>query len=154
MVTILELLSGIKPDWATTLPIPPSSNQMYMPIATKGRSRVITTKVYKTWKNCIQFYDWRESVFLHRVFVTLEIRPGPGLKEKTDSNNYAKPTIDALVNNGILIDDSKKYLAGELSYFGETHPHGDGVVVIRVYPESVLNGVEKSKDLFDGEAVQ
>ncbi len=153
-MTILELLSGIKPDWQIKLPMPPSTNTLYLPIATKGRSRMVTSAHYKKWKTCVAFMDWIESVLTYRVFITIEIQPGPGFNDRSDSNNFAKAPIDSLVANGVLVDDCKKYVAGELSFFGDPYPNGDGIVIVRVYPEAILNGIEKPKDLFEDGAMQ
>lgn len=151
-MTILDLLG--EPEWSIVLPMPPSTNQLFMPMATKGRSRFVTSPLYRDWKNSVAFLSWRESAFLSRKFIAVEVCPGPDFNDSSDSDNFLKAPIDALVNNGVLINDSKKYVVASMAYWGQSHPVGKGVVVVKAFPESIFNGKESEKFLFDENEVQ
>lgn len=151
-MTILDLLG--EPEWSIILPMPPSTNQLSIPVATRGRSRFVTSPIYRDWKLQTAFLPWPESSFLSRKFIGVEIRTGPDFNNAGDCDNLIKPVIDALVNNGALIDDSRKYVCAALGWWGPSHPIGKGVVRACVYPEKVFNGVEDPKELFDFDAVQ
>lgn len=151
-MTILDLLG--EPEWSIVLPMPPSTNQLSIPVATRGRSRFVTSPVYREWKNTVAFLSWRESAFFSRKFIAVEIRTGPDFNDAGDCDNLVKAPVDALVNNGVLINDSRKYVVAAMGYWGPEHPIGKGVVEVKVYPESLFNGKESEKFLFDEDSVQ
>ena len=147
---ILDLLSPGK-LWEIILPVPPSTNALYMPIANRGRSRMVITKEYKQWRKTLDLLEWGDpQIFPHKVFIVLEIRPGPTLSDRADADNLAKAPVDALVRHQILVDDNRDYVRGVLSYFGNpVDSQGDGFAVVSLYHESVLNGKLSDPGLFE-----
>lgn len=150
---ILDLLGN--PICSITLPMPPSTNRAYMPIPAKKKkdgtwsgSRVISTPEHRAWKTKVSLLEW-PAMIPNRVFIVMEIQPGPDFNNSGDSDNLLKSPIDALVNNGVLVDDSKDHVAGCAGYFGSSVSRGVGRVVVRIFNEEVLNGKKPPKTLFD-----
>lgn len=151
-MTILDLLG--EPEWSIVLPMPLSVNQLSIPVATRGRSRFVTSPDHRVWKTAVSFLSWRESCFIDRKFLVLRVFPGPDMSDKSDVDNLLKSPIDALVSNGVLIDDSKKHVVGCMAFWAGDHPVGKGIAQMDVYPEKILNGKEPDKGLFDEGHVQ
>jgi hypothetical protein len=86
---ILDILGT--PLWSITMPIPPSTNSLFMPVATKGRSRMVITKEYREWRKSLDLIEWKDApIFTHKVFIVVEVRPGPTLSDKADADNFAE----------------------------------------------------------------
>ena len=83
------------------LPFPPSVNDMYV----KGR---IISDDYRAWieEAGYRLNRQKPQLFQPRCVVTIDL----DMKHRGDCDNRAKPVLDALVKNGILKDDSKKYV--------------------------------------------
>jgi len=148
MTTLLSILPA--PIWSILFPVPPSSNKMFFPVATRGRSRMVISPEYKKWRECLAFLDWDPcDPFRHKVFLVLEIQSGQSLI-KADCDNLIKAPIDALVRHGILIDDDRDIVRGAMSYFGAaSDTPGDGFIRVSIYHESILNGLTSPPELFD-----
>lgn len=141
---ILEALSKANPIWSITLPVPTPNNQMYLPVGGKGkgRSRVIISPAYRLWRDSLNLLEWDSPTIDGRVFIEIEIRPGAGMTDKSDSDGFIKASIDALVRHGVLMDDNRKYVVGSMCYFGRQalNCFHEGYVEIRIYQEEVLSG--------------
>lgn len=146
---IISLIKSWKPEFEIILPMPPSTNKLYMPVANRGRSRMVTTKDYRAWQTEVSLLEWTEEILLDRKFVSLEIQCGPDFRDSGDCDNLLKAPIDSLVKNGVIVNDSKEYVAGCISFFGESVNRGVGRVVMSIYPEELLNGKKKPRTLFD-----
>ena len=134
------------------MPVPPSTNSLFMPVATRGRSRMVITKEYKNWRRSLDLIEWKEApIFNYKLFIVIEIKPGPTLSDKADADNLAKAPVDALVRHQVLVDDNRDFVRGVLTYFGgPVDSQGDGFAIVSLFGEWVLNGKEPPPALFDG----
>lgn len=91
------------------LPLGPTTNKMYMPVATRGKSRFVRTREYKAWQNMVDMIDTMEGnkpaalpigSIENPVGVVIVVHGSD-----VDTDNCAKAHIDYLVRNGILSDD-------------------------------------------------
>ena len=134
------------------MPVPPSTNSLFMPVANKGRSRMVITKEYRQWRKMLDLLEWNQApIFTNKVFIVIEIKPGPTLSDRADADNLAKAPVDALVRHQVLVDDNRDFVRGVLTYFGgPVDSQGDGFAVVSIFGEWVLNGKEPAPALFDG----
>jgi Holliday junction resolvase RusA-like endonuclease len=147
---ILDILGT--PLWSITMPIPPSTNSLFMPVATRGRSRMVITKEYREWRKSLDLIEWKDApIFTHKVFIVVEVRPGPSLSDKADADNLAKAPVDALVRHQVLVDDNRDYVRGVMTYFGgPIDSQAEGFAIVSIFGEWVLNGKHQEPALFDG----
>lgn len=97
------------------LPFPPSVNAMFLNSPNlRGRGR-IPSPDYKAWKAmCARaIKDQHVPPFVGRAVVKIDLDD----RRQGDGDNRVKPVLDALVDNGILAGDSKKYVAGHECYW-------------------------------------
>lgn len=91
------------------LPLGPTTNKMYMPVATRGKSRFVRTKEYKAWQNMVDMIDTMEGNTPAALPIgSIEKPVGVVIVvhgSDVDTDNCAKAHIDYLVRNGILSDD-------------------------------------------------
>jgi crossover junction endodeoxyribonuclease RusA len=83
------------------LPFPPSVNDMYI----RGR---ILSEDYRIWRLAAHAALRKQGakLFQPRAMVKIDL----DMKRKGDCDNRAKPVLDALVNAGVLKNDSKTYV--------------------------------------------
>lgn len=83
-----------------TLPVPPSTNQMYL----KGR---IKSPAYRQWeKDALWTIKVADGGMTFDVPVSIAIRVP--YNHRRDLDNYLKVTIDALDTAGVIFDDNMK----------------------------------------------
>ena len=90
------------------VPIPPSANEMLMPLKTKtGRVFMAKTTKYKHWIEAagMLMRVGMERVVTMPVSVRVEIRGGDGFPLRRDLDNCLKPMIDSLRAALILPND-------------------------------------------------
>lgn len=130
------------PIWSMTVPMPTSNNRMYLPVSNRGgkASRVIISPEYRMWRDSLNLLEWKLPKVEGRVFVGIEIRGGAGLTDKSDVDGFVKSSIDALVRHGVIQDDNRKYVAGQICYFGRPalNCFHEGYAELSIYPETVL----------------
>jgi Holliday junction resolvase len=91
------------------LPLPPSANNMFVNVRGKGRVR---SENYKSWSRTagLLIRAQRPGRFDVPVRVRIEVNHPRGLG--FDIDNRIKAILDALVQYGLLIDDSAKWVRG------------------------------------------
>lgn len=115
------------------LPFPPSTNGLFAHGYVNGKVRRFPTKQYKAWRRAavIIVRSHRLKQFREPVVIKLELTPRDA--RPRDADNYAKPVLDALVEAGLLIDDSNRYVREVRPCWCEPNATYVGVVVtIRV----------------------
>lgn len=95
---------------AIDLPKPLSTNRLFR---NKGRGRVCTQE-YNTWKwHAMERISKQKPIPKPNGPVRILFAVGEtGLRSNIDGDNCLKCLLDALVDNGILTDDSRKYVRG------------------------------------------
>lgn len=88
-----------------TLPIPPSVNHAYWNAPRRGR---VKTKAYREWR---KEAGWEINIqkpgkVLGLVVIDYRVSPVFHVKRKRDLDNFLKPLSDALVDLGLIEDDS------------------------------------------------
>lgn len=85
------------------LPWPPTVNSLW-----RNLGRTVLSKRGRLWKQAAQMellsQERPREPFQGPVWVTIELRPPD--RRRRDLDNHAKAVLDALVDAGILIDDS------------------------------------------------
>lgn len=115
---------------SVTLPMPPSTNNLFATVIVKGKLRRIRSKKYDAWCN--------EANWLVRIAAAAKQIEGPyslqlwakRTTKRRDLDNLAKPICDALVKGGAIADDS---LAETIAMSWSDLPSLDGVLV-HVHP--------------------
>lgn len=120
------------------LPFPPSLNNAFAHGIVRGRVRRFPTKIYKQWRRdaVIIIRSQRLKQFAEPVVIKLELTPGD--RRARDADNYCKPVLDALVEAGLLIDDSNRYVRAVIPYWMNPHAKSGVTVSIRHAKEEPL----------------
>ncbi len=87
------------------LPFPPTTNNLYAN-SSGGRGR-FPTKSYKAWRERAAVAIRRQAPVPIKGAVTLNIQLGRPDRRTRDLSNYIKALEDALVQHGLIEDDSK-----------------------------------------------
>ena len=116
-------------DVSFFLPFPPSTNGLFAHGYVKGKVRRFPTKQYKDWRRqaVIIVRSQRLPLFREPVVIKLALRPRDS--RRRDADNYAKPCLDALVEAGLLIDDSNQYVRAVIPHWCEPDARHAGVIV-------------------------
>ena len=96
------------------LPIPPSTNNLFINIA--GRGRVISGE-YQRWRAAATDSLWQQKTKCFDVPVSITITVED--KGRRDVDNFAKGICDFLVTHKIIEDDSRKYVRRLTIQFGD-----------------------------------
>jgi len=155
----IEKMTTLSPDptlslWSVTLPIPPSQNKLWIPVAIRGRSRLVTSPEYKVWRNSLNLVEFKTApIFFEPVAVVIDLIPGKDLCANSDIDNFFKAPIDALVRHGVIVDDSIKYIHHVQSTLRpSTDNRGQGVMEINIYHAFMWTGQNiQQRYLFDRE---
>ena len=86
------------------LPFPPTTNNLYANAA-RGRGR-FPTKSYKVWRERAGVAIRRQAPVPIKGAVMLNIELGRPDRRRRDLSNYIKALEDALVQHGLIEDDS------------------------------------------------
>lgn len=115
---------------AFTLPLPPSTNNLYVNVRGQGR---VPSKQYTAWQKAAAMQVPKDCHLLPSTFaVELAIEAGRDWNWRGDIANREKAVIDLLVKRGVLLDDNSKYLR-ELRVTLTEHPdREDSRVVVRL----------------------
>lgn len=96
-----------KGGWVCELPLCPSSNGLFFN-RIGGRTR---TGQYNEWiERAAPLVRAMPKITAYPVSITLTIRGRRGFPVTSDAANREKAATDLLVEEGILIDDSRKYV--------------------------------------------
>lgn len=92
------------------VPFPPSSNMCY-PTITKGKKTIrVKSKRLKDW--LLSCADHSNIEPFNKCFITYRIFfPDDAIR---DGQSYMKPTLDYIVSQGILEDDNRRIVKGEM----------------------------------------
>ena len=109
------------------LPFPPSTNGLFSQRLIRGRVIRIPATRYTKWKKEAK----RHLVGFKQIagIVRLKLELTPPNKLARDADNYNKAVIDALVQNGILEDDSSAFVRSVMAEWNEPCAKTQGVVV-------------------------
>lgn len=99
-------------EFQVTLPIPPSTNALFLETGNPKCPRVKTPE-YKAWL-AVAVHKLRAAGARVRCPVRIQIFivAGKGFSESRDLDNVAKPVCDSLVTAGIIPGDSVKHVKG------------------------------------------
>jgi len=88
---------------------PYSANQMYVPIA---RGKMVKNAKYRKWieENSKILLNGIDKPTEFPVLIDILITANHNWSLKHDPDNCVKPVLDLLVSNGILPDDTNKYV--------------------------------------------
>lgn len=105
----LRIAEARSPEARIVLSMPPSTNNMFVNVAGKGR---VKSKEYVSWSRTAAMVIMAQRVrkFTVPVRIKIEVNNPRGLG--FDLDNRIKAIQDALVTSGILIDDSAKWVRG------------------------------------------
>lgn len=100
---------GRDPEARVSLPMPPSSNNMFVNVAGKGRAR---SKDYVSWRRTafVLIAAQRIRKFDVPVRIKIEVNNPRGLG--FDLDNRIKAILDALVASEVLVDDNARWVRG------------------------------------------
>ena len=128
--------------WSIQLPLPPTTNQLFMPVATRGRSRLVTTPEYKTWRSLIQLSEWVEApIFNIPLGVVLTTKPGVEFPESMDLDNLFKAPVDALKRHSIICDDNCRFIQYVSNVLGNAEDFtGQGMIQVDLFPAWLWTG--------------
>ena len=115
------------------LPFPPSTNNIFSQGIVNGKVRRFPSRQYKSWRHeaIVRIRSQRIPTFREPVVIKLALTPRDG--RRRDASNFVKPVEDALVEAGLLIDDSQRYVKSVIPYWCDPDPAHEGVLVtIRV----------------------
>ena len=128
--------------WSIQLPLPPGTNSLFMPVATRGRSRFVTTPEYKTWRADIQRIEWEPApIFNEPIAIVCHILPGQLFNYGSDIDNYIKGLIDSLKRHFVIVDDNSKIVQhASITLGNPTDFTGQGMVDIGIYPAWIWTG--------------
>ncbi len=87
------------------LPWPPTTNNLFANAA-RGRGR-FPTKSYKAWRERAAVAIRRQAPVPIKGAVMVNIQLGRPDRRPRDIDNYCKAPLDALVQHGLIEDDSK-----------------------------------------------
>jgi crossover junction endodeoxyribonuclease RusA len=87
------------------LPFPPTTNNLFAN-ARGGRGGRFPTKAYKAWRDRAAVAIRRQAPAGIKGPVTLDIQLGRPDRRRRDLSNYIKALEDALVQHGLIEDDS------------------------------------------------
>lgn len=158
-VEIVDYTLNLKPPeayclWSIQLPLPPSQNQLWIPVATRGRSRFVTSAEYKKWRTCIQLSEWNEApIFTFPLGIVLTTKPGQEFPESSDIDNFFKAPIDALKRHFIIADDNCKFIHHVSNTLGNAEDFtGQGMIQVELYPAWLWTGrlPDQTGELFQG----
>lgn len=97
-----------------TLPVPPSTNNLFINLP--GRGRVISGG-YQRWKDAAKDALWGQKITRFNVPVAVTITvPDKG---RRDADNFNKGIMDFLVCHEIIEDDSRRYVRRLTVQFGD-----------------------------------
>lgn len=95
------------------IPIPPSTNNLFMTVKIKGAMRRIKTNEYRAW---IERAAWQvhsqvgSGTIQSPVEVTLTITGGKGFNRQRDLDNLLKPVLDLLVASRVIQGDNVNHV--------------------------------------------
>lgn len=92
------------------LPLPPSANNMFANIPHRGR---VPSERYKTWRRVADTEIMVQNRNPRRTFasyVHVHILLGAPDDRARDGDNLVKPVLDTLKRNGIIADDSNRFV--------------------------------------------
>lgn len=140
--------------WSIQLPLPPSQNQLWIPVATRGRSRFVTSAEYKKWRSAIQLSEWVEApVFDIPLGIVLTTKPGAEFPESSDIDNFFKAPIDALKRHFIIADDNCRFIQHVSNTLGNPEDFtGQGMILVELFPAWLWTGrlPDQTGELFKG----
>ena len=128
--------------WSIQLPLPPTTNQLWIPVATRGRSRFVTSAEYKKWRASIQLSEWVEApIFNFPLGVVLTTKPGADFPETSDVDNFFKAPIDALKRHFIIADDNCRHIQYVSNVLGNAEDFtGQGMIQVDLFPAWLWTG--------------
>lgn len=102
-------MSDIKTEVRISLPWPPSLNNMFLNVRGKGRVR---SENYRKWADEAGWLlkSQKPRKFHEPVRVRVELNP-PNARA-FDLDNRNKALLDLLVEHGVIIDDSNRWVRG------------------------------------------
>lgn len=122
------------------IPLGPTTNKMYMPVATRGKSRFVRTKEYKTWQQLTELVPIPESIRAapigspeSPVGIMLVVHG-----HDIDIDNCAKAHIDFLVRRGVITDDDISVVKAVLVFAGSPLQRNQCIEIV-VYPAAEFN---------------
>lgn len=132
------------------LPLGPTTNKMYMPVATRGKSRFVRTKEYKAWQTMVDLIGVIEEE-KNRFPIGSPDSPVAIMiivhGSDIDTDNCAKAHIDYLVRGGVLTDDDISVVKAVFVVAGQPLNKRQYAEII-VYPASEFGWVD-SQQKFD-----
>jgi len=111
------------------LPFPPSTNGLFAHGLVRGKVRRFPTKQYKAWRKQAGIIIRSQRLKQLREPVVIKLALTPRDSRRRDADNYAKPCLDALVEAGLLIDDSNQYVRAVIPHWCEPDARHAGVQV-------------------------
>lgn len=90
-----------------TVPVPPSTNQLYANVPGKGR---VKTKAYKDWLAAAEPHLYGLSVPPPPWSIRYTITAGEGWHDGRDIGNTEKALTDLLVGVGLLANDNSRHV--------------------------------------------
>jgi Holliday junction resolvase RusA-like endonuclease len=107
-LTIEDVPEPERETWACTLPLPPTTNNLFI---NRGKGRVKSPE-YRTWQAraatiLAKSGKWHGG---YPVRVSIAILGGSDWRMNSDIANREKATVDALVQSGVIHDDSCKHV--------------------------------------------
>lgn len=91
------------------LPMPPSTNNMFVNVAGKGRVR---SQEYKGWAKAAGWIVKAQRIRKFDVPVTVRIEVNNPRGLGFDIDNRIKAVLDILVSTEVIVDDSAKWVRG------------------------------------------
>lgn len=129
------------------LPLGPTTNKMYMPVATRGKSRFVRTKEYKAWQTMVDLIGVVEED-KSRFPIGSPDAPVAIMiivhGENIDTDNCAKAHIDYLVRGGVLTDDDISVVKAVFVVAGKSLNKRQYAEII-VYPASEFGWIDSQK---------
>lgn len=139
--------------WSILLPLPPTTNELWIPVATKGRSRFVTSGLYKSWRSAIQLSEWIEApLFREPIAVCLRTIPGQTFNLDSDLDNFLKAPLDALKRHSIICDDNCRVIHHVSNTLANPEDFtGPGMVEVGIYPAWLWTGrlPDQTGELFE-----
>ena len=120
------------------LPFPPSTNGLFAHGLVNGKVRRFPTKQYKSWRRAAEIIIRSHRLRQCREPVVVKLELTPRDARPRDADNYAKPVLDALVEAGLLIDDSNRYVRAVIPYWRSPAKDSGVTVTIRHAGEEPL----------------
>lgn len=93
--------------YCVTLPFPPSVNNLFSQGMVNGRMRRFPSKQYKAWRKAAWAHIKQARIPRIEGKVAIRISLTPPNAARRDVDNYNKGILDALVDAGVLDDDSQ-----------------------------------------------